>query len=296
VSHVDDPIADRGRAVLSDKPLPIKGRLIVGTREQNYGPGALHAINLPDGKMTKIADTTEPRVARNGAIVDRVDMRTLVVRDKDGKEAGRINLDPNEADTFAISDDGQKIAVSMERLVEVPDALPKREIATLVFDVQGKKLGEVVGYDDPAFMPDGRLLLTGRGGGEGLFIGDYTSGKLEPLEIKDTDDGKQPDWPRMPAVSPDGKKVAYVSGRLAYVVGIDGRGWTPVWNPGADPEPQTEPTFSPDGSLIAVNIIPLNVMTGPGTISIFDLKTHVRQPLPNTKGADSDTPIVWQPQ
>jgi hypothetical protein len=42
-------------------------------------------------------------------------------------------------------------------------------------------------------------------------------------------------------------------------------------------------------------IVPLNVMTGPGKVVVFDLKRHVRQPLPATQGADSEGPLVWQP-
>lgn len=188
------------------------------------------------------------------------------------------------------------MAVCTERMVEVPDSLPRRELATLVYAADGKKVGEIAGYDDPAFLPDGRILLTGGGGEPGLFIGDYKSGKVEPLEIKDgPEDHVKPFWPCTPAVSPDGKRLAYVSGRNAFVVGMDGRGWTPVWDAGGDPEPQRGPAFSPDGKLIAVNIIPLNVMTGPGTVTVFDLEKHTRQPLPNTQGADSAIPLIWQP-
>lgn len=296
VAHVDDPVADRGRAVLSTEPLPIKGTLIVATRKQNWGPAELYKIVLPDGRMTKFADATEPRVAFNGGWVDRdASLRELRVYDKSGQLTGKISTEPNEANAVAISPDGRKVAVSIERFVEVPNDVARRETVTVVYSFKGKKMGEIIGYDEGVFMPDGRLLLTPRAAGDGLFIGDYTTGKVTPLDVKDSPDGKQPEWPRWPAVSPDGKWVAYVSGRGVFVVGTDGRGWTPVYTPTGEQEPQTVPVFSPDSSLIAVNIIPLNVMTGPGKISVFDLKKKVRQELANTQGADSDVPIVWQP-
>ena len=66
-----------------------------------------------------------------------------------------------------------------------------------------------------------------------------------------------------------------------------------MWASGTQ-EPQTQPTFSPDGRFVAAVIVPLTVMTGPGRIVVFDLATHVRQPLPAIQGADSSGPLVWQ--
>ena len=123
------------------------------------------------------------------------------------------------------------------------------------------------------------------------------TGKVTPIKIQDARDAEAagPSWPRQPAVSPDGKWVAYVSGRGVFVVGIDGKGWTPVWTPDSEQEPQSQPVFSPDSRFLACVITPLNVMTGPGQVVVFDWHKHVRQPLPITQGADSEGPLVWQP-
>ena len=96
------------------------------------------------------------------------------------------------------------------------------------------------------------------------------------------------------AIAADGKWVAYVTQRDVCVVGTDGRGWTPVWETRFK-EPQHGPTFSPDSSLVAMTVALLNVMTGPGLVSVFDLNEHVRHPIEASQGADSEIPLVWQP-
>jgi hypothetical protein len=296
--HIDDPIADRGRAVLTKEPLPLKARLLYGTRKQSFGPAELFTLDLPDGKPKKIGEATEPRVsAGTSAVADRVDMRELRITDKAGKVIGGLKLENDEFQEFTISPDGKSFAYHTERYVEVPDALPRRELVTIVCGIDGTKRAEFIGYDEPAFMPGGNVLLTAESAGDGLFIGDVKSGKVTPIKIQDApDEGSAgPDWPRQPAISPDGKWVAYVSGRRAYVVGVDGKGWSPLWLEEVDPQPQTHPTFSPDGKFVAAVITPLNVMTGPGQVVVFDLKRRVRQPLAATQGADSEGPLVWQP-
>jgi hypothetical protein len=300
VEHIPDPLADRGRAVLVKEPLKLAGKLVFGLRDQMMTPTTFYSIDLadPDAKPKEVATrVVEGRVAGNGTVVDRVESRKLRITAAGGKVLGEVALDSDIAE-FNVSPDGRSVVLSTERYVDVPDAIGYREIATIVYSATGEKQWEVVGYDDAAFLPDGNLLLTGKGGEEGLFVVDARTRKATRLEIKDaptqTRDGRAPDWwPRTPAVSPDGKRVAFVSGQEVYAVGIDGRGWTPVWLTDTR-EPQTVPVFSPDGRYVAMVVTPLNVMTGPGEMVVFDTHKRVRQPVRGVK-ARSDVPLTWHP-
>jgi Tol biopolymer transport system component len=169
---------------------------------------------------------------------------------------------------------------------------------SVVYEAEGKRVGEVEGCDDASFMPDGRLIVTGRGFGPGLFIADVASGKKTPINFDGGKEGGEPpvtaEAPRTPVVSPDGKRVAYCDGRDVYVVGVDGRGWTPVWrNP--KHEPQHRPAFSPDGRYLAIINVPLNVMNGPGQVLVFDLERQLMQAVGGPADANSDAPLGWAP-
>lgn len=302
VDHIDDPVADRGRAVEAKEPLPLTGSILLGRREQMMRPTTFHALDLakPGAKPQEIAaDVTEGRVAHDGTVVDRVDMRRLRISDANGKRLGELAFDDDIAE-FNVSPDGKRIAISTTLKKDAKDDWSPREVATVVYGVDGKRHGKPIwGYDDPAFLPDGDLLVTGRYSNAGLFIADVKRGKVRRIDFvdapKETVEGREPDWwARQPAVSPDGKWVAYVSGRDAYVVGIDGRGWTPVWLTPYH-EPQTVPTFSPDSKYVAMIVTPLNVMTGPGQVIVFDVRRHVRQAVEGAKDAYSDVPITWRP-
>ncbi len=300
VDHIADPVADRGRAALAREPLSLSGTIVYGVRQDVMRPATFYAIDLAGdvGKAVPkrfAGPITEGRVAASGAIVDRVDMRTLKITSPEGKTLGEVTSKTDIAE-FAAAPDGLRVAFSTERLVEIPNDLPKREIVTIVYKINGRKIAEIVGYDDPAFLPNGNLVLTGQAGDEGLYIADLATGKVSRIIIKDAiddDEARGPWWPRTPAVSPDGKWVAYVSRRDAFVVGIDGTGWTPVWSTEFH-EPQSTPVFSPDGKYVVLVLTQLNVMNGPGELVIFDLAQRVRQHIPAAKDANSEVQITWK--
>lgn len=295
VDHVADAVRDVGRAVPTKEPLPLTGHFIFGTREQRMSANmVLKRFDQASGAVTELAKPVDGRAALNGTVVDRVEGRMLQITDAGGRKLGTVTLEGSDIREFNVNADGTRVAVSTERYVEDPDPnkLGHREIATMVFAADGKKLADVVGYDDPAFLPDGNLLLTGPGGSEGLFVADLKSGKVIPIKVAAPKDAEI-DWPQQPAVSPDGRRVAFCSHREVYVMDLDGSHCVPVWNNRPAQEPQCHPTFSPDGRYVAFVNVPTTVMTGPGTIVVFDVEKHVRQELPATKGADSEVPITW---
>lgn len=300
VDHIDDPIADRGRAALTNTPLPLSGTIIFGTRQQMLAPVTFHALDLSHrtaGAKEIAAGIEEGRISPAGTMVSRVDSRKLRMSAADGKVLGEIEL-PDDIGAFNISADGRSVVLSTERYVEVPGTLGRRETATIVYSVTGQKQWEIVGYDDAAFLPDGGLLVTGQSADDGLYIIDAKTRQAKRVAFPDapaeTVEGRAVDWwPRMPAVSPDGKRFAYVSGADVYAAGIDGRGWTPVWLTEYH-EPQTHPTFSPDGRYILMIVTPLDVMSGPGDLIVFDIDKRIRQPIEGVK-AHSDVPVTWRP-
>lgn len=301
VDHIADPIADRGRAVPAKEPLPLSGTLVFGKRRDMMNPTTFHAIDLskPDAQPRELVrGVVDGRVATNGTLVDKYDSRALRMTDSKGKALGEIKLERDIAE-FNISPNGKYVVYNTERFVDVPNDAPRREAVACVHSVDGRKLSEIVDYDDAAFLPDGNLVVTGWSAGEGLFVTNLKAGKATRIEFQDapteTADGRTPDWwPRTPAVSPDGKWVAFVSGREVYVIGIDGKGWTPVW---IDPthQPQSSPVFSPDSKYVAMIVTPLDVMTGPGQVLVYDLQRHLSYAIRGAPDAHSDVPLTWMP-
>ncbi|MFT3784616.1 MAG: hypothetical protein QM770_00430 [Tepidisphaeraceae bacterium] len=296
IEHIDDPIADRGRAVPTKKPFNLTGSLLFSTRNGSWGtPAVVRTLDVKQDASKKVADAQEPRYARDGTIADRVESRIVELRDTSGKLLSRIELESDVGDDFTLSPDGAIVALPTERFVDVPNDTPRREGVTLFYGRDGRKLGELIGYDDVAFLPDGRQVVTPFGAGEGLFLADYRSGEVKPLTILDgPSDEPKPFWPRQVSVSPDGKWVAYVSRTEAYRVGIDGRNWTPLWLT-PNHEPQTWPTFSPDGKYIAITVAALNVMTGPAEVILIDPAAHTRDTLKAASSANNTLPLVWRP-
>lgn len=304
--HVADAVADRGRAVPAREPLPLTGRLVYGRKNEDHHTWTLVSRDASPkgaGKLTALTPTgADLRVATNGAFADRTDENTIEVSDKAGRRVGTIKVDMPIED-FNLSLDGRRVALSTERRPLDKDgnldlAGKNRPVCAVYDAASGKLVGEIEGRDDAAFLPDGRLIVTGRGFGPGLFIADLSTGKQTPITFDGGKEGGEPpataESPRTPAVSPDGQRLAYCDGRDVYVVGLDGRHWTPIWtNP--QHEPQHRPVFSPDGRYLAIINCPLNVMNGPGQVIVFDLKNQTSQPLGSGDMADSDGPLGWLP-
>ena len=94
----------------------------------------------------------------------------------------------------------------------------------------------------PTWTPDGRIVVAGGFGNQGLFISDAALTQLtrfDPMLVQPSD----------PAVSPDGTRVAFVLAGKVYVIGVDGQGLTPLTD--EDNDGDTLPTWSPDGAHIA---------------------------------------------
>ena len=98
------------------------------------------------------------------------------------------------------------------------------------------------GFYRPTWTPDGRIVVAGGFGNQGLFVSDVGLTQLtrfDPMLAQPSD----------PAVSPDGTKVAFVLNGKVYVIGLDGQNLTPLTD--EDNDGDSLPTWSPDGAHIA---------------------------------------------
>ena len=116
----------------------------------------------------------------------------------------------------------------------------------VVSDRRGTEVARYEGYSFPEWLPDGRLLMMGtqcRRGGIWL-----TDGSLRSLSRIDDDQVNTP--AAVPAVSPDGRTLAFVWNSQLWSLKLSGR--PELTQLTAMPKPVTAAAWSPDGGALAV--------------------------------------------
>ena len=116
----------------------------------------------------------------------------------------------------------------------------------VVSDRRGREVARYEGYSFPEWLPDGRLLMMGtqcRRGGIWL-----TDGSLRSLSR--VDDGQVNTPAAAPAVSPDGRTLAFVWNSQLWSLKLSGR--PELTQLTAMPKPVTAGAWSPDGGALAV--------------------------------------------
>jgi WD40-like Beta Propeller Repeat len=151
-----------------------------------------------------------------------------------------------------ISSDGSKIMFDASFY---PGSLPNKRFVQVISRT-GENLFFYPGFSFPLWMPDGRLLLSGK---DGLYIGEAKISGQAVLIPNSQNIGNY-------SVSPDGKKIAFVRRAATgapghvYMMNIDGTGTRQVTNSKTSEE--TDVSFSPDGNSLMV--------TTSGCISVFN--------------------------
>ena len=108
-----------------------------------------------------------------------------------------------------------------------------------VFDDRSKVTMRAKGLRDPVWLGEDRLVAAGE---DGLYVVSAGGGRSQRI-------GPRVPSPRRPAVSPDGRSIAFAQGDAVWRMGVDGGSVVRVTQPRPG---QSWPAWSPDGSRIAV--------------------------------------------
>lgn len=226
--------AQQGRA---GNPNPgLKGTLVL------YEVGnvsAIQSLDLGTGRKQTRLSGSEPSLGRGGELVYVNRQNELVVAD--GAYQRRLTVprgqEFGDLAAPALSPDGQRVAYGL-------NAYPSF-VGVVVRTRQGQELARLPFKKSPGWLPDGRLLLAEDTGYEGHAPALYVMGKdlkapqKLPLNMDDVSE---------PAVSADGKKVAFISNGDLWVANMDGSGLRQRTSTDAR---EASPTWSPDGLFLA---------------------------------------------
>lgn len=226
----------RGAATTSPNP-GFKGTLFF---KESWGSGAIVAVDLATGRVRSRFEGRDPHVGPTGETVFVNRQGALVIADKKGVTVATIPVDEKDEapDLPMLSPDGAKVAYHVEPIYW--------DSRVIVAARDGKKLAEFAGVTEPCWTPDGRLVVANDLGTQksksALSLSDKSLTKLARID-PNLDDAA------MPAVSPDGKRVAFVNHGHVWVMNLDGTNLKQVtFSSGGE----ARPAWSPDGTALAV--------------------------------------------
>jgi hypothetical protein len=250
-------------------------------------------VDLTSGKEEIIADGVLPSVVEDRLLAYGDSTSALVVRDAAGKTLSTIRFNEQFLGPL-LSPDGTRVLGSVYRAgpgtkiggVTVPSAAV---LSLGIFDLEGKEVTSVLGYDDATWTPDGKVIATGSLYQPGLFEIDPASRDVRPIDAKI-------DTPFQPSVSPDGRTIAFVTGKKVWLIDRDGKNLRQFFQDG---HTQQRPVFSPDGTKIALVICNTMASDVTGEVFVIDLQTQEVTPLRTSAGAtlvpDPNTKLNWIP-
>ncbi len=172
--------------------------------------GMIIDIDVATGEVTPRFSGTDPSRAVSGETVFY--NNGLVIVDKDGVTVARLPTEANDEPSQPIfSPDGSLVAYT---------AMPVYyDSSVVVLNRDGSQVARFENMVSPAWTPDGRLVTAANtqyeGAEPGLFISDAgltTLTRLDP-NLDDLD---------LPAVSPDGKTLAFSFHGQVWLMGLDG--------------------------------------------------------------------------
>ncbi len=247
-----------GVAGSAGKRLPLRGTLAYRERLASQ---KIIELDLASGKVATRFDGSGVSRDRSGAFAYVDAASRIVLADAAGKELAVLEPPPFSPSSFGvggaqevvISADGERLAVVGERSrAETSGGITVQGVPTptvVVIDRRGRELASFHATRAPAWTPDGRLLVAGVLQ-SGLFVSDRALRALQPIagipEMENLSD---------PAVSPDGRTIAFSGNGRVWLVGLDGAGLRQLNRAATDGE--ITPTWSPDGAFIALQQLDL---------------------------------------
>ena len=222
-------------------------------------------INLAEGTLRRISDGKYPWRHESGDVIYaqacgsrmsrivRVDETGLPVQITPcSSEIENPGASPTDYEFSKLSPDGTKVAVEARAYVDF-----EYEYQTVVFDTQNQTL--LASFDQfvaPEWLPDGRLILAGRGENEGLHVTDENLENLTNL-----DGGRLLGVANNPAVDPSGTRIAFEFNQGIWSMNVDGSDLRELIYGDAQ---LVYPAWSPDGSTLAYLAVPQNDYYYPG--------------------------------
>jgi len=280
------PIGRAGGKI--NKPLP--GKLIY---RECYGSKMIIGVDLTTGSAERIADGILPCTMAKGLFAFADTSNAYIIRDVAGKTLHTVRF--NEAIEWPqLSPDGKSIVATARR--NGPDVMMRGVAmagasapAVAVFDLEGRAVAALRGYDDAVWTPEGTLIATGPYNDDGLFEVDPKTMAVKPIDA-------QVKAPGQVSVSPDGKTIAYITGQKVWLMDRDGKHPRQLFPDGLQ---QLRPVFSPDGSKVAFVVCNHFPIDFTGEIFVVDLKTKELTPLCTNQGValipDVPTRLNWVP-
>jgi hypothetical protein len=268
------------------KPLP--GKLIF---RDWYRTKMIMRVDLTTGKEDAIADGILPTALGDHLLGYGDSTNAYIVRDAAGNILNTIRFNEQVLGP-QLSPDGTRLVGSVYRPgpetkiggVSVPGAAT---LAVGVFDLAGHEIVSILGYDDATWTPDGKLIATGKLTDAGLFELDPATKNVRPIDARVVS-------PFQPGVSPDGKTIAFVTGNKVWLIDRDGKNLRQLF---PDGRTQQRPTFSPDGTRVALIICNQLSNDLTGEVYVIDLKTQEIIALRTSAGSplapDTSTRLNW---
>ncbi len=212
---------------------------LVFRQEWGNGPSKIVELNLASGAIQSRFEGSDPHRNARGetAFINRTG--ALVIADANGTATSTISV-PQSFDTPdspVLSPDNSKIAFHV-----APNYYSHR---VLVATRAGKIIGEFKDMTEPNWTSDNRLIVAKstrtEGAKPGIFLSDSSLQELKRID-PNLDSASQP------AVSPDGRRVAFVQHGHIWLMDLDGSHLKQL---SVSDGGEKSPTWSPDGQWLA---------------------------------------------
>jgi WD40-like Beta Propeller Repeat len=215
----------------------VTGKLLLTiSHEYNQFLGSVFEFDLAKGTSSTLFGSGAAQRNPKGEIIYFDKNARLKLTDKTGNKTIKQFSDKVQfsfPDLYpALSNSGEYIAYNQGDTLEV-------------INRNGEQIAEFPGYVQPSWTPDGRIVVVGDGKrNRGLFMIDKQFQDVQQI-VEGYEEAQ------MPAVSPDGKRIAFYSLEKTWIMNLDGQNAVEAITGGR----MTFPTWSPDGKYLAVNVI-----------------------------------------